>query len=101
MKRILITGIIGFFLPIFAYSHACNDVFLVVKDNLAVKVDIQDGQLHISDNAKFKVYVFNTVMFDIGNIQLEVLADEFNATVKPSGEWTDYPCLRTVNDNPS
>lgn len=100
MKRILLISCLVLYLPIVAHGHACNDVFLVVKDNLAVKVDIQDGQLHISDSAKFRVYLLNTVMMDIGNIQLEVVTDEFNAVVKPSAEWHDYPCLRTVIDNP-
>ena len=101
MKKILFFSLSMFLFTVFIYGHACNDVFLVVKDNLAVKVDIQDGQLHINKNAKFRVYLLNTVMMDIGNIQLDVISDEFDAIVKPSKDWHDYPCLRTVIDNPS
>ena len=87
-----------FYSPIAVYGHSCNDVFQVVKDNLAVKIDIQDGQMHINEHAKFRVYLLNTINFDIGYIHLDVVSDEFNAIVKPSEEWKEYPCLRTLSE---
>ena len=35
-------------------AHLCNDVFAQAKDNLAVKVDIRDGQLRINQTASFR-----------------------------------------------
>ena len=101
MKKILISIFLTFFFPCIAYSHICNDVYQFVKDNLAVKVDIQDNQLHINEDAQFRVYVLNTIFMDLGNIQLDVTTDEFDVTVTPSENWYDYPCLRTVVDNPA
>ncbi len=84
--------------PIAAYGHSCNDVFQVVKDNLAVKVDIQDAQMHMNEHAKFRVYLLNSIDFDIHFIQLDVVSDAFDAIVKPSKEWREYPCLRTISE---
>lgn len=100
MKKALIVLFLTIFFPAVVYGHACNDVFQFVKDNLAVKVDIQDNQLHINKNAKFRVYVLNTILMDLGNIQLDVISDEFDVTVTPSEDWQDYPCLRTIVENP-
>lgn len=84
--------------PIVVYGHSCNDVFQVAKDNLAVKIDIQDGQLHINEHAKFRVYLLNSIDFDIHFIQLDVVSVAFDAIVKPSEEWKEYPCLRTISE---
>ena len=100
MKKGLIVLASLFFFPAVVYGHVCNDVFQFLKDNLAVKVDIQDDQLHINESAKFRVYMLNTMFMDLGNIQLDVITDEFDVTVTPSEGWNGYPCLPTVVDQP-
>ena len=84
-------------LPGAALAHLCNDVFAQAKDNLAVKVDVRDGQLRIGQEATFKVYLLNTMDREIETIGLEVRSQEFTATVKPSADWKQYPMLRPVN----
>jgi len=76
-----------------AAAHLCNDVFVQAKDNLAVKVDVRDGQLRIGKEASFRVYLLNTMDRDIVNIHLEVLSKEFEAEVKPAAEWDRFPYL--------
>jgi hypothetical protein len=79
------------------YSHLCNDVFAQAKDNLAVKVDVRDGQLRISQNAKFRVYVLNTMDRAIENIMLTIESNEFNAKVSPGSTWKEtFPVLETA-----
>ena len=77
-----------------AFGHLCNDVFAQAKDNLAVKVDIRDGQLRIGKSASFKVYLLNTMDRDIADIRLEVLSDQFNPTVTHAPDWQQFPCLK-------
>jgi len=101
MKRLLITLLLLFSVPLAAYGHSCNDVFREIRDNLAVKVDIQDGQLRIAESARFRVYVLNTINSDIGAVRLGVVTDAFDAIVTPSEEWEDYPCLKTINKTPN
>jgi len=74
----------------------CNDVFALAKDNLAVKVDIRDGQLRIAQQASFRVYLLNTMDRDIVNINLEVKSDEFTGQVAPSTDWKSFPLLKAV-----
>ncbi len=84
-----------FFVILQAHAHLCDDVFIQAKDNLAVKVDVRDGELRIRDTGSFRVYLLNTMDRDIVDINLHVLSDEFDATVKPSSEWKNYPELKT------
>jgi hypothetical protein len=80
-------------------AHLCNDVFEQAKDDLAVKVDIRDGQLRIDKEASFRVYLLNTMDRDIANINLSVESDAFDASVKPSGTWKKFPVLRTTRQD--
>lgn len=79
-----------------AAAHLCNDVFAQAKDNLAVKVDIRDGQLRIAQEASFRVYLLNTMDRDIVSIKLEAQSNEFTGQVTPSSEWKGFPMLRAV-----
>ena len=78
-------------------AHLCNDVFAQAQDNLAVKVDVRDGQLRISEEASFRVYLLNTMDRNIVSIKLEVVSEEFKAEVTPSSDWDNYPSLKTTN----
>jgi hypothetical protein len=87
------------FLALSAYqagAHLCNDVFDQAKDDLAVKVDIRDGQLRIANEGAFKVYMLNTMDRDIAQINLSVDSDAFTSEIKPSPDWKTYPRLSTV-----
>ncbi|MFZ2656269.1 MAG: hypothetical protein WAX69_15160 [Victivallales bacterium] len=79
-----------------AAAHLCNDVFDQAKDDLAVKVDIRDGQLRIAKEGAFRVYLLNTMDRDIANINLKVDSDAFTAGVRQSPEWKSFPCLKTA-----
>lgn len=79
-----------------AAAHLCNDVFDQAKDDLAVKVDIRDGQLRIAKEASFRVYLLNTMDRDIANINLKVESDAFDAEVKKSPDWKSFPALKTA-----
>ncbi len=79
-----------------ARAHLCNDVFDQARDNLAVKVDIRDGQLRINREASFRVYLLNTMDRDIVDIRLEIISPEFDATVAPAPDWKRFPYLRTA-----
>lgn len=78
-----------------AGAHLCNDVFDQARDNLAVKVDIRDGQLRINKEASFRVYLLNTMDRDIVDIRLEIISPEFDATVTPAPDWKKFPYLKT------
>ncbi|HOX05434.1 MAG TPA: hypothetical protein PK280_03450 [Planctomycetota bacterium] len=88
-KTALITVCLA--LPAAAMAHLCNDVFVQAKDNLAVKVDVRDGQLRIGQEASFRVYLLNTMDRDIAAISLSVTSPQFTAEVKP-----DNMVLRTA-----
>ena len=77
-------------------AHLCNDVFDQAKDDLAVKVDIRDGQLRIAKEGAFKVYLLNTMDRDIANINLSINSDAFTSEVKHSPDWKSYPVLKTA-----
>ncbi|MFA4986712.1 MAG: hypothetical protein WC712_09030 [Candidatus Brocadiia bacterium] len=96
MSRIAALVLILALLPAMAYGHLCNDVFVQAKDNLAVKVDVRDGQLRIGKEASFNIYVLNTMDRDIVNINLEVISKEFTAKVTPGPEWNGFPLLKTA-----
>lgn len=76
-------------------AHLCNDVFAQARDNLAVKVDIRDGQLRINKEASFRVYLLNTMDRSIADIRLEVVSPDFESVVAPSSEWKGFPHLQT------
>jgi hypothetical protein len=69
-------------------------VFQQAQDHLAVKVDIRDGQLRISDHATFKVYVLNSMDQTIEDIHLEVVTEDFETTVAPDPQWPFFPHLQ-------
>jgi len=97
MRRILTVSVVLcviFFGASVARAHLCNDVFAQAKDNLAVKVDIRDGQLRIGKSASFRVYLLNTMDRDIVDIRLEVLSNQFNTTVTPAPDWQRFPYLK-------
>ena len=97
MWRKLMIAALCLAIPGAAMAHLCNDVFAQAHDNLAVKVDVRDGQLRIGKTASFRVYLLNTMDRDIANIQLEVrTGGKFVAQVKPSPDWKRYPLLRTA-----
>jgi len=95
MSRLLV-AVIALLVSAPAFAHLCNDVFMQAKDNLAVKVDIRDGQLRIGQEASFRVYLLNTMDRDIANIALEVESAQFTATVTPSPDWRTHPVLKAV-----
>jgi hypothetical protein len=95
MLRKLALVVVCLAVPAAALAHLCNDVFQQAADNLAVKVDVRDGQLRIGETASFRVYLLNTMDRDIEGIALAVTAEQFTAEVKPSPDWKTYPALRT------
>lgn len=96
MTRRLLVLLLALAVPALASAHLCNDVFVQAKDNLAIKVDIRDGQLRIGEQGSFRVYLLNTMDRDIANINLEVLSKEFAAEVKPGAGWKRFPVLQTT-----
>lgn len=95
MKKVLVCALLFYAVSIGqAYAHLCNDVFAQAHDNLAVKVDIRDGQLRIQDKGTFRVYILNTMDRDIANINLLVKSDAFVSKVNPSKDWQGFPVLR-------
>lgn len=95
-KLVLVAVCLSF--PAAALAHLCNDVFVQAKDNLAVKVDVRDGQLRIGKTASFRVYLLNTMDREIAKIALEVRTNnKFTAKVTPSPAWKDYPKLYSAN----
>jgi hypothetical protein len=81
-KSLVVAVCVSF--PAVALAHLCNDVFAQAKDNLAVKVDVRDGQLRIGEEASFKVYLLNTMDRTIAAIAMEVVSDKFTAEIKPA-----------------
>ena len=98
MRRVVVSLFLLVFLliPLFASGHLCNDVFVQAKDNLAVKVDIRDGQLRIAKEASFRIFLLNTMDRAIANINMEVVCKQFESTVTPSENWRSFPKLETV-----
>jgi len=96
LRKFLIIAVL-LSIPTGAMAHLCNDVFVQARDNLAVKVDVRDGQLRIGKTASFRVYLLNTMDRDIVDIRLEIkTSGKFVAVVKPSPSWKHAPRLRTV-----
>ncbi|MHC4915734.1 MAG: hypothetical protein ACYTGB_09600 [Planctomycetota bacterium] len=96
LRKLALVGTCLLF-PAAALAHLCNDVFAQAKDNLAVKVDVRDGQLRIGREGTFRVWLLNTMDRGIANIKLEVrTGGRFRAEVKPSPDWKSYPALGTV-----
>ena len=84
-------------LPVAAFGHLCNDVFVQAKDNLAVKVDVRDGQLRIGQTASFRVYLLNTMDRQLNSIGLRIESQAFTAQVKPGPDWQGYPAINAVS----
>jgi hypothetical protein len=98
LRKFALVGVCLLF-PAAALAHLCNDVFAQAKDNLAVKVDVRDGQLRIGREGTFRVWLLNTMDRGIANIKLEVrTGGKFRAEVKPSPDWKSYPSLQTVRN---
>lgn len=94
MRKILIPlALLALVLPV--HAHLCNDVFAQARDNLAVKVDIRDGQLRINKEASFRVYLLNTMDRPIADIRLAVVSPDFDAVIEPSADWKGFPRLQT------
>jgi hypothetical protein len=66
-----------------------------LRDNLTIKVDVADGQLHIDTEGSFRVYLHNTLSQPFWNVKLEVLTAQFDVTVVPSPSWKTYPDLQS------
>jgi len=77
------------------WGHLCNDVFRQASGNLAIKVDIRDGQLRINQSGTFRIYLANSMDRDIQEVGLRVKAKGFKAKVRPSNLWLTYPTLIT------
>ena len=97
MRKLLVV-VLGLCLASVGLAHLCNDVFQQAKDNLAVKVDIRDGQLRIGKEASFRVYVLNTMDRGIADLALDVRSEHFESDVKPSPDWRGYPGLKAVKE---
>lgn len=78
------------------WGHLCNDVFRQAVGNLAIKVDIRDGQLRINQSGTFRVFLANTMDRDVENIGLRVVIKGFKTKVRPSNRWLSYPTLVTT-----
>jgi hypothetical protein len=97
MWRKILLAVLCVSIPAAAMAHLCNDVFVQAKDNLAVKVDVRDGQLRIGQQGSFRVYLLNTMDRAIAKIALEVrTGGNFTAQVKPSPDWKGFPVLKHV-----
>ena len=96
LRKKWITVAIVMLLPAIAFAHLCNDVFIQAKDNLAVKVDIRDGQLRIGQQASFRVYLLNTMDREIVDIRLEIHSKHFDAGVQEDPTWRNFPSLKAV-----
>jgi len=95
-KLLLVAACLSF--PAAALAHLCNDVFVQARDNLAVKVDVRDGQLRIAKTARFRVYLLNTMDREIARIALEIRTNgKFNARVNPSPDWKTFPKLYSAS----
>lgn len=81
-----------------AFGHICDDIFVRESDSLVVKVDVRDRQLRIGRQARFRVYMMNTMSGDIENLQLAVHSREFRGAVKPSRHWRTHPRLNAVRN---
>ena len=67
-----------------------------LRDNLTVKADVSDSQLRFDKECSFRVYLHNTLSQPFWNVKLEVLSDQFDATVVPSPRWKTYPDVQSA-----
>jgi len=56
-----------------------------LRDNLTIKADVSDSQLRFDKECSFRVYLYNTLSQPFWNAKLEVLSDQFEATVVRRG----------------
>ena len=66
------------------------------QDNVTLKTDISNGQLRIDKEASFRVYLKTTMNVPFYDAKLDVLSDQFDATVTPSSTWKSYPDVTQV-----
>ena len=52
-----------------------------LRDNLTIKADVSDSQLRFDKECSFRVYLYNTMSHPFWNAKLDVLSDQFEATV--------------------
>ena len=67
-----------------------------LRDNLTVKADVSDSQLRFDKECSFRVYLYNTLAQPYWNVKIEVVSDQFDATVVPSPLWKTYPDLQAA-----
>ncbi len=67
-----------------------------LRDNLTIKADVSDSQLRFDKECSFRVYLYNTMSHPFWNVKLEVLSDQFEATVVPSPRWKTYPDVQSA-----
>ena len=66
------------------------------QENVTIKTDIANGQLRIDKEASFRVYLKTTMNIPFYDAKLDVLSDQFDATVTPSPTWKSYPDVTQV-----
>jgi hypothetical protein len=67
-----------------------------LRDNLTVKADVSDSQLRFDKECSFRVYLYNTLLHPFWNVKIEVVSDQFDATVVPSPLWKTYPDVQSA-----
>ena len=65
-------------------------------DNLTIKADVSENQLRIDRESSFRVYLHNTMNHPFWSAKLEVISDQFDATITPSTTWKTYPDVQPV-----
>ena len=97
MARAMLLAIV---MAVMSYSlaggHACDDVYMMAKDNLVVKVSLPNNQLRINKEATFDVFLLNTMNMHIDSLNMELVCPLFTAKVKPAETWTSYPQLMCI-----
>jgi hypothetical protein len=68
-----------------------------LRDNLTIKADVSDSQLRFDKECSFRVYLYNTLSHPFWNAKIEVLSDQFEATVVPSPLWKTYPDVQSAS----
>jgi len=66
------------------------------RENVTIKTDISSDQLRIDKEASFRVYLKTTMNVPFYDAKLDVLSEQFDATVSPSPTWKGYPDVTQV-----
>lgn len=96
MWKKLFLGLLCLSVVSIAEAHLCHNHSRGAKDSLSVKVDVRDGQLRIGEEGTFKVYLLNTMIWELKAIDIEVMTEQFSAEVQPSSDWKTFPLLQTT-----